>query len=54
MLELDALEVALKILHLARVRLHQWAEICSFRLAKCELRITLDGETRNSHRGGDP
>jgi hypothetical protein len=54
MFELEASEAALKLLHLSRVRLHQWAELYSFRLADRELRITQDGETRDPHPGGDP
>jgi hypothetical protein len=54
MLELEAMEEALKLPHLARIRLHQWAELCSFRLAGHELRITLDRETRDPHHRGDP
>jgi hypothetical protein len=54
MLELEALEAALKLSHLARVCLHPRAELCSFRLADRELRITPDGETRDPHPGGDP
>jgi hypothetical protein len=54
MLELEALEAALKLSHLAHVRLHQWAELCSFHLADRELRITPDGETRDPYPGGDP
>jgi hypothetical protein len=54
MLELEAMEAALRLPHLARVRLHQWAELYSFRMAGRELRITPDGETRDPHPGGDP
>jgi hypothetical protein len=53
MLELEALEAALKLLHLARIRLHQWAELCSFRLANRELGISADAETRDPHPGSD-
>jgi hypothetical protein len=48
------MEEALKLPHLARIRLHQWAELCSFRLAGHELRITLDRETRDPRPRGDP
>jgi hypothetical protein len=54
MLKLEALEAALKLSHLAHVRLHQWAELCSFRLADRELRITPDGEMRDPHPSSDP
>jgi hypothetical protein len=54
MLELEAMEVALKLPHLTRVCLHQRAELCSFRMVVHELRISPDGETRDPHPGGDP
>jgi hypothetical protein len=54
MLELEAMEVTLKLPHLACVCLHQWAELYSFCLAGRDLRITLDGEIRDPHLGGDP
>jgi hypothetical protein len=54
MLELEAMEAALKLPHLARVRLHQWAELCSFRMAGRDLGITPDGETRDPHPSSDP
>jgi hypothetical protein len=54
MLELEAMEAALKLPHFARVRPHQWAELCSFRLVSREVRITPGGETRDPHPGGDP
>jgi hypothetical protein len=54
MLELEAMEEALKLSHLTHVRRHQWVELCSFRMAGHELGITPDGETRDPYPGGDP
>jgi hypothetical protein len=54
MLELEAMEAALKLPHLTRVHVHQWAELSPFLMADRELGISPDGEVRDPHPGGDP
>jgi hypothetical protein len=54
MLELEVVEVALKLPHLACVRLHQRAQLDFLGVADRELGIAADGEARDPQPRGNP